>query len=137
MDKYAKSPSVMSRKAVGAMFVSEVLGHRSRYPSISLPDPLPDDGIEPKLAEHLREWVEKHPLTLAEDEALREAVKAFAAANGGAKAEGVRRSGKVTLGNGTEVMLDPDADQAAATKREEGLKAQAAKPPAAPAKRPG
>ena len=70
-DKYAKMPSAKSRQAIGAMFMAEVVGHPDRYPSLHLPGEFPDRGSEPKFAAQLKPWVEKHSLTLAEDQSLR------------------------------------------------------------------
>jgi hypothetical protein len=117
-EKYAQMEAVMSRRAVGAMFAAEVVGHPDRYPSIHLPDALPDTGAEEKLVGQLKPWIEKHGLTLPEDQALRDALKAFAAANTG----NVRRSGKVILPNGLAVAMDPQPDKTEAEKRDAWLK---------------
>ena len=116
--KYAKSQEVMTRRAVGAMFAAEVIGNAERYPSIHLPATLPDQGAEEKLAGQLRPWIEKHGLSLPEDQALRDALKSFAAANG-AK---VRQTGKVTLPNGLTVALDLETDKKESDKRDAWLK---------------
>ena len=122
-EKYAKMEGVMSRRAIGAMFAAEVVGHADRYPSVHLPDSLPDQGAEEKLANELRPWIEKHGLTLAEDQSLRDALKAFAAAN----TAKVRQTGMVMLPNGLTVALDPEADKKQAEKRDAWLKAHLAK----------
>jgi hypothetical protein len=122
--KYAKMEGVMSRRAVGAMFAAEVVAHADHYPSIHLPDSLPDSGAEEKLANELRPWIEKHGMTLAEDQSLRDALKAFAAANTGK----VRLTGMVTLPNKLMVALDPEADKKEAEKRDAWLKAHLGKP---------
>jgi hypothetical protein len=117
-EKYAKMSAIMSRKAVAAMFMAEVVGHAAKYPSITIPSFLPDEGAEAKLAEQLRGWIGPHGLTLAEDESLRAAINAFATANG----TNVRTTGKVTLPNGLVVSLDSEADQTNLTARETWLR---------------
>lgn len=120
MEKYAKMTTVNSRKAVGAMFMEEVLAHPQTYPSIKLPEALPEEGAEAKLAEHLKGWIGKHPMTLAEDQAFRDAVKAFAGAN----TLNVRSSGVVKLRSGLPVALDPELDKPNAAAREEHIREQ-------------
>jgi hypothetical protein len=120
MDKYAKVPTVESRKAIGAMFEAEVLANPAKYPSLKLPDSLPADGIESKLAEHFRGLIERRSWTIAEDKALREAIKAFAAVND----KTVLQAEKITLPNGLVHMIDTDADAPFRAKREAWLKAQ-------------
>jgi hypothetical protein len=124
-EKYAKMEGVMGRRAVGAMFAAEVVAHADHYPSIRLPNSLPDQGAEEKLANQLRPWIEKHGMTLAEDQSLRDALKAFAAANTGK----VRQTAMVTLPNGLTVALEPDADKKDAEKRDAWLKAHLTKTP--------
>jgi hypothetical protein len=111
--EYEKMPTVNSRKAIGAMMMQEFLLHRQKYPSIEMPQSLSPDGAEDNLAAHLRQWVQEHPLTLAEDQALRDAVKTFAAAN----ALNVRTSGSVKLPSGLQVALDPEKDKSNAAER--------------------
>ncbi|HSU67576.1 MAG TPA: hypothetical protein VLJ39_11935, partial [Tepidisphaeraceae bacterium] len=115
--EYEKLPTRNARKAAGAMFMQEVVGNRLKYPSIDLPKSLPEEGAENTLAQHLRGWIEKHPLTFSEDQSLRQAMKTFAAAN----ALNVRSSGGVKLPGGQVVALDPDADQPEAAKRQAWL----------------
>jgi hypothetical protein len=123
LNEYAKMQGVMSRKAVAAMVIAEIVGHRERYPSIQIPGGMPEDGIEAAIADQLRHWLEKHPLTLAEDRALRDAVKAFAAAN----TDSVRVSGIVKLPNGLTADLDPEKDKDLSPKRDAWLAAQKSK----------
>jgi hypothetical protein len=119
-EKYEKMTTVMSRKAVAAIFMEEVAAHPGKYPSIKLPDDVPEDGAEAKLAGLLKRWIEKNGFTLAEEQSLREAMKAFATAN----TANVRQSGKVTLPNGLVVFLDPQLDQPDAIKRNTWLHSQ-------------
>jgi len=122
-EKYAKMPAIMSRKAVAAMFMAEVIGHREKYPSIKVPGSLPAEDAERKLAEALRGWIGPHALTLAEDQTLRAAISAFAAAN----IANVRQSGMVTLPNGLKVALDPEADAPEAANRVSWLRERLSK----------
>lgn len=115
--EYARMTTVNSRKAVGAMVMQEIVGHREKYPSVQLPDSLPADRPEAALAEHLRHWIEKHPLTLAEDQSLREAIKAFSLAN----ALSVRKNGSVKLPSGLLVTLEPKDDAANETARQKWI----------------
>ena len=114
LEKYAKMPTVMSRRALGAMFAAEVAAHPERYPSLPLPKTLPADGAEAKLVLHLKDWIEKHGWTLAEDRALREATRALAVAN----ENSTLQSSLVKLANGTMVSLDPAADTPYRQKRD-------------------
>ena len=109
-----KYEQMRDRRTVGAMFVAEVVGHAGRYPSIRLPDTLPDQGAEEKLAGELKSWIERHGLTLAEDQSLRDALKAFAAAN----TVKVRQTGAVTLSNGLTIAFDPETDKKEAEERD-------------------
>lgn len=120
MEKYSQMPTVCSRKAAGSMFLAEVLGNPGKYPSIPLPGTLPADGAEEKLAEHVRNKIERHSWTIAEDKALREAIKSFAAAN----ESGVLQTQKATLANKLAVSLDPEADKPLCPKRDAWLKSQ-------------
>ncbi len=118
-----KYEQMRGRRAVGAMFLAEVVGHAGRYRSIHLPDSLPDQGAEEKLAGELKPWIEKHGLTLSEDQALRDALRVFAAANTGK----VRQTGTVTLANKLTVALDPEADKKQVDQRDAWLKAHLVK----------
>ncbi|MGA2058865.1 MAG: hypothetical protein ABSG67_00180 [Thermoguttaceae bacterium] len=120
LDKYSEMPTVGSRKAAGAMFLAEILANPAKYPSIPLPGALSEDGAEEKLAEHVRNKIEKHSWTIAEDKALREAIKSFAAAN----ETGVLQAQKATLPNKLSVSLDLEADKPLRPKRDAWLKSQ-------------
>ncbi len=121
--KYAKMPNVNARKAAGAMFLAEVLSQPSKYPSLPLPKTAPGERIEEKLAEHYRNWIERHSWTVAEDLALRKAMQTFAAAND----QSVYRTQQVVLPNRLKVSLDPEGDAAFRTGRDAWLKAQVEK----------
>jgi hypothetical protein len=118
--KYADMPNVNARKAAGAMFLAEVLSEPSKYPSLPLPKSAPSEKSEEKLAEHYRSWIEKHGWTVAEDIALRKAIRAFALTND----QAVLRSQQVELPNRLNVSLDPQADVAFRADRDKWLKAQ-------------
>ncbi len=118
--KYAQMPNVNARKAAGAMFLAEVLSEPSKYPSLPLPKSAPAENTEEKLAEHYRNWIEKHSWTVAEDLAMRKAIQAFALAND----EGVLRSQQVALPNRLKMSLDPAADAAFGADRDSWLKTQ-------------
>jgi hypothetical protein len=120
MDKYAKAPTVEARKAIGAMFMAEVLAHPQKYPSLKPPASFPTEAVESKLADHFRNLIEKQTLTLAEDMALREAIKAFAVAN----EKTVYPAGKVAIAPALTHMLDADQDAPFRAKRETWLKEQ-------------
>ena len=83
----------------------------------------PTENIEEKLAEHYRNWIEKHSWTVAEDIAMRKAIQSFALAND----EGVLRSQQVALPNRLKVSLDPEADAAFRADRDTWLKARVEK----------
>ena len=76
----------MCRKAMGAMFIAEVLSHPKTYPSVKLPKEVPADDTEAALTPFFKDGLGSTPLTFAEDMALREAIKTFAAANEGKRA---------------------------------------------------
>lgn len=120
MEKYNQMPTVGSRKAAGAMILAELLTNTANYPSIPLPSELPAEGAEAILAEHVRNKIEKHGWTIAEDKSLRDAIKAFAAAN----ETGVLTTQKVTLPNKLQVSLDPEADKRLNAKRDAWFKSQ-------------
>lgn len=118
LDKYSAMTIVNSRKAVGSMFLAEVVAHRAKYPSITLPEALPDEKIEENLCIALKNHIEKHPWTLAEDKNLREQIKAFELLN----QRELIQTGKVKLPNGLFVALDPAADEAYQSGRDAWLK---------------
>lgn len=118
-EKYAASATVMSRRAVGAALVAEIVAHADKYPSIQLPDKCPDDNQEEKIALHLKDWIERHGWTVAEDRTMRAMLKTFAAND-----QGMLKSGTVTLINGLNVALDLEKDKDLRAKRDAWLKAE-------------
>ncbi|MFI5380406.1 MAG: hypothetical protein ACHRHE_14000 [Tepidisphaerales bacterium] len=120
MEKYQKMPTINGRKAVGALFVNEVVANPKKYPSIKLPNTLDVEGAEEKLALKLKDWIEKRQWTLAEDRSLRDAAKAFATANDAV----LKQGGNVTFANKLVMSLDPDADVALRSKRDAWVKAK-------------
>ena len=116
--EYADLPVAGSRKAIGAMFLAEVLGNPAKYPSLPLPPSLDADGAEEKLARHFRHVVDRQSWTLAEDRSLREALKKLAAANDA----NVYQTEKVTLANKLTVSVDPAAEGPPREKRDVWLK---------------
>jgi hypothetical protein len=121
--QYQKTPIVMSRKAIGAMFVAELAAHPTDYPSIKLPANLDADHAEDKLVAAVHDRIERHGWTLAEDKLIREAVKAFALAN----ASALHTGGPVKLANGLQISLEPKDDVALQLKRDQWLAAEFAK----------
>jgi len=124
MDKYSHGDAYMGRRAVGAMFVTEVVAHPDKYPSIKLPREVPADGAEGKTALALKDWIEGHGWTVGEDKSIREAIKTFAMAN----EKTTQASNLVTLANGLTLALDPEVDKPLGVKRDEWVKDQLAKP---------
>jgi len=118
--KYAKMNTVNARKAVAAAFLAEVLGNVKKYPSIKLPPSLEAENAEEKLALAMQKGIEKNGWTLAEDRAIREAMKLFATANEAA----IKNGGTIKLANGLTVQLDPEADGALRGKRDAWFKKQ-------------
>ncbi len=116
----------MSRKSVGIGFAAEFFSHPQAYPTLKLPEEPPADGAESKMIWSLQEQIRFHPLTFAEDRALRESIRAFAAAN--ASEPKIRATGKVTLPNGLFLSLDPEADTPLSRERDAWIKARYQKP---------
>ncbi|HEV2971035.1 MAG TPA: hypothetical protein VGY55_13765 [Pirellulales bacterium] len=116
--EYADTPVAGSRKAVGAMFLAEVLANTASYPSLPLPHRLEPDEAEGTLAAHYRRRIERQGWTLAEDRSLREAIRRFAAAND----TNVYQTEKVTLANKLTVSVAPSADPPLRAKRDAWLK---------------
>jgi hypothetical protein len=114
--EFAKTPEVMCRKAIAAMYVAEVLSHPAAYPSIVLPPPPPADGAEAKLVLAMQEGLKHNNLTFAEDRTFREAAKGFALAN--ASEAKFRQTGKIVLPNNLTLALDPAADKPLAVQRD-------------------
>ena len=105
--EYDKAGMFMPMRAIGILLATEVLGHPETYPSIKWPEEPPADGAESKMIWALQEWIRYHELPLAEDRALRDALKAFATVNEGH----TRQTGLATLPNKLTLSLDPDADK--------------------------
>jgi len=101
--QYQKTPIVMSRKSLGAMFVAELASHPDAYPSIRLPAIQDADHAEDKLVSAVHNWIERRGWTLAEDKRIREAIKAFALANTSA----LHTGGPVKLANGLLISFEP------------------------------
>jgi hypothetical protein len=116
--KYNKMPTQISREAVGAMFIQELLANSARYPSIKLPAASPAGDTEEKCAAAIRNWIEKHPWTLAEDQSIRDALKQFALTNSAT----AWKSAIVVLPNKLTVALDPEKDKPLALKRDDWIK---------------
>ena len=120
LPKYNKMSTQMSREAVGAMFLHELLANPAKYPSIKLPKSLPDDNTEEKCAGQVKAWIERHPWTLAEDQSLRDMLKRFATANSAT----VYKTATVVLPDKLSVALDPEKDKPLAQKRDAWIKSQ-------------
>lgn len=105
--EYDKTGKYMPMRAIGIFFAAEVLGHPKTYPSVKWPEEPPAEGAESKMIWELQKWIRYHALPLAEDRALRDALKAFAAAN----ESRTYQTGVVTLSNKLTLSLDPDADK--------------------------
>jgi hypothetical protein len=116
--EYADLPVAGSRKAIGAMFLAEVLADPAKYPSLPLPQALDVEGAEEKLARHYRHVIDRQGWTLAEDRSLRAVIKKLAAANDAS----VYQTEKVTLANKLAVSVDPAADAPLREKRDAWLK---------------
>jgi hypothetical protein len=116
--EYADLPVAGSRKAIGAMFLAEVLADPAKYPTLPLPQALEADGTEDKLARHYRHVIDRQGWTLAEDRSLRAALKKLAAANDA----NVYQTERVTLANKLAVSVDPAADAPLREKRDAWLK---------------
>jgi hypothetical protein len=116
LDAYAGShtreESFIVRKPLGAMLVAEVASHRERYPNLNAAPGAGGGnregggGLEQRLANVLMGQFERRKLTFTEDRALRDAIKAFALANG----TPVYSSGKITFSNKLQMALDPAGD---------------------------
>jgi hypothetical protein len=119
-DMYAQMPIRNSRKAVAAALLAEILADPAKYASLPLPTSVPAENCEEKLAEHYRDWIEKHSWTLAEDLALRRAIQSFAAAN----EQTAMRTQRAVLSNKLAVAFDPEADAALRPKRDAWLHAR-------------
>lgn len=114
MKKYGTGATAGTRRAIGSMFLADLLADPSRWPSIHLPSSLPPDNAEGALAEHCIGQIDRN-WTLAEDRALRDAALAFYKANVGKQ---VLKTGKITLPNKLAAMLEPDKDGPFKTQRD-------------------
>ncbi|MCX5677352.1 MAG: hypothetical protein NTX87_20400 [Planctomycetota bacterium] len=120
MEKYSKMEIVNSRKAAAAVLLAEVLKSPATYPFFALPDSLPDEGAEGKLALHfLSKLNRKKPWTLAGDNAFRAAVKAFALVN----EQKAFDTGKVVLPGNQAIALMAADDAALQAQRDKFVKA--------------
>jgi hypothetical protein len=122
-EMFAKIPARMGRKALGALFIHEILTHPEIYTSIPLPRELPakdaEEILATFLADHLKQEPNK-PWTLKEDNAFRMAAKGFANANG----QRAYSTGLVTLPNKLTIALDAPADAPLQPKRDAWVKQQ-------------
>jgi hypothetical protein len=106
-NKWGKGPMSGTRRANCAMLLAELLADPSKYPSLKLPRSLPAKHAEMALGQHFKHAIKRGAVwTIAEDRAFREALKAFAAANGKA----VEKTQQVRLPNKLVVHLDPETD---------------------------
>ena len=120
MEKNSKADIVNSRKAAAGALVAEVLKSPEAYPFFALPDSLPDEGAEGKLALHFLSKLNRNkPWTLAEDRAFRAAVKNLALAN----EQKAFDTGKVALPNGQAVALMAADDAPLQAERDKFVKA--------------
>ncbi len=127
-DHYANAPAFIARKPVGAMLVAEIVQNPRRYPTLRPTTRIPDEKVEQRVAASLMNQFARR-ITLAEDKALREAIKALAVANNTSFTGGAR----VVLPNKLAIMVDPAQDAAWAKKREAWLREQLQPPTAPPA----
>lgn len=116
--EYDKAGMYMPMRAIGILFAAEVLGHPETYKSVPWPEEPPSDGAESKMIWELQKWIRYHELPLSEDRALRDAFKAFAAAN----EAHTRQTGLAVLPNKLSLSLDPDADQPLSVLRDRWIK---------------
>jgi hypothetical protein len=116
--EYDHAGMYMPMRAIGILLVAEVLGHPETYPSIPWPEEPPADGAESKMIWELQKWIRYHDLPLSEDRALRDAFKAFAAANEGH----TRQTALAVLPNKLTLSLDPEADPPLSVLRDKWIK---------------
>jgi hypothetical protein len=116
--EYDKAGMYMPMRAIGILFAAEVLAHPETYPSVKWPEEPPADGAESKMIWALQEWIRYRELPLSEDRALRDALKAFAAANEGR----TRQSGIAVLPNKLTLSLDPEVDKPLSVLRDKWIK---------------
>ena len=120
-EHYTKEDAYV-RKALAAMFLVEVLTDPSKYPTLPVPKNAPAENTEEALAGQYSASIQKHDWTVAEDLALRKALKEFGAANNDAAL--LRTKHLVTLPNKLKVSLDPAGDEPLRPQRDAWLKKQ-------------
>jgi hypothetical protein len=128
LPKYEKGNTQMAREAVGAMMIHELLANPAKYPSIKLPTEAPQEHAEAVCAGEIKNWIERHPWTLAEDQSLRDMLKRLAVAN----CASTFRSASVVLpdkllekpADKLSVSFDPEKDKPLAIKRDAWIRAQ-------------
>jgi hypothetical protein len=109
---------IRSCRAISAMFLSILLEDPKKWPSIQLPDTIPDEAVEKNVAVYvdsniLPSW------TVEEDRAFREAIKEFFHANGD---RALKQRGKLLLPNKLTFMLMEPDDRAFQDKRDAWVK---------------
>ena len=120
IDKYYNDPFAATRRAVAAMLLQKILGAPKAFPSMPLPRSLAADNAEKSLAVYMKTKMGRNlPWTIAEEKAVREAIRAFAGVND----SNVLRSGKVDLPNGLGFTLTAE-DAAERAKRDAWIKAE-------------
>ena len=120
IDKYYNEPFASARRAVAAMLLQKILGAPKAFPSMPLPGSLASDNAEKSLAVYMKTKMGRTlPWTIAEEKAVREAIKAFAGTND----LNVLRSGKVDLPNGLAFTLTAE-DAAERAKRDAWIKTE-------------
>ena len=120
IDKYYNDPFATSRRSIAAMLLQKILVAPKAFPSMPLPGSLAPDNAEKSLAVYMKTKMGRTlPWTIAEEKAVREAIKAFAGTND----LNVLRSGKVGLPNGLAFTLTAE-DAAERAKRDAWIKAE-------------
>ena len=114
----------MAQRAIGELFIGEVLEHPENYPSVELPKKVPGEKSEEVLGLALADWVATHPFTYAGDNALKAALRPFAVANG----KKVYTTGVVTLPNKLTMPLDPRKDGTSLLERNAWINSALEKP---------
>ena len=118
---YAKEDAY-ARKASAAMFFAEVLSDPAKYPSLPLPKNIPAEKAEEKLADLYFDWLPRHAWTVAEDIALRKAIREFAETNTDTRSPPALQL--VTLPNNLKISLDPAGDEKLRPVRDAWIKKQ-------------
>jgi hypothetical protein len=116
----ADTPGANGRQAVAAAVIVEILSRPDKYPSFKFPR---DIDTEESAALWLKDFVEKKPWTLAEDQLLREAIRIIAAAN----EYNAIKAGKFAYPNQTFMAIDKAADKPFREKRDAWVKAAVSK----------